>query len=519
MRRSMKRGFLFVTALMVITVPLTACSSSNKGAGTNVSGENSSEKTTTFSMMYSDSAAYPFNKEWPALKQMQTLKNVKLDVQAVPDKDYANKFKIVTSSGTLPDLISSVDHPSLMSVAETGVLLNINDYLDKLPNFQKRVKEYKIDDELENWETKDGKLYILPQMNEAALYNTAPVIRTDLLKKYGLQVPKTMDELYNVLKVFKEKDPASYPMANLIGANTLRSISGAAWGIDPSYNGFMYDSASNSFTYAYTSDNYKQYVKYLNKLITEKLADPELYTSSLDSWKQKMATGKSTFTYTWISELAQLNADGKKNVGPDFELTPLPPIAGPGGVKAASTTRIKDGLVIPASAAKKPYFDKLLAFVDWLYSDEGNVPFTWGIKDQTYVEVNGKKDFSDAVKNSSSIQKSLWDIGAANTNYAMLYPYDWFIKVLNNPLVGTLTEEAKAKNWFPAITKVPKLKAEQKEEENMLVTTVNDLFAKTHEQFVYNKVNIDTEWNNYVKDMDARGVTKLKKIYNDSLAK
>jgi len=514
-----------MAATLAMSVVLSACSSSNTGTNSNTGATNGNANTdagkgngpTAITMMYDDNPSYPFNASWPVLQQFQKLANVKLDIQPTPDGDYQNKLNIVLSSGSAPDLVSYVEHQVYMKFAQTGVLLPISDYMDKLPNLKAKLDKYNISEELDNWTLKDGKLYGLPFMFESAMYNTAPVIRVDLLKKYNLQTPKTMDELYTVLKKLKEEDPKSYPMANLNGALGLINLSGAAWGIGPAYNGFLFNSDKNEFEYAYTSDNYKQYVTFLSRLMKEGLADPEIFTSSTDQWKQKMATGQSVFTYTWISELGQINADGKKNVSPDFELAPLPPIAGPGGLKGPSSQRINFAYVIPASAANKPNFDQLLEYVNWMYSDEAVNLGTWGIEGETFVETDGKRDFSEAVKNSGSIQKALWNIGASNNNFTTVFTYDWFSKVLNNPLVDTLTSEANQNNWFSSVAKVPKLTPADKEDETMRTTTVHDFFMRMQEQFIYGKASVEKDWDSYVKEINNKGVTELLNIYNSTL--
>ncbi|MBU5445113.1 extracellular solute-binding protein [Paenibacillus sp. MSJ-34] len=499
--------------LLAISLLLAACS----GKGSTSSEGQGTGDTLTFSMLYSDNSAYPYNKNWPVLQQMTEKTNVKLEMQTVPDTEYAGKLKLVLNSGSAPDLIALMDQNAVLEFAQTGVLLPISDYMDKLPNLQQKIEQYRIEEELNEWKLKDGKLYVLPFMNESAIYNRGPVIRKDLLDRHQLQIPTTSEELYTVLKKLKEADPKSFPMTNLFGADQLLANAGPSWGIGPSYNGFMLNPETNRYEYVYTGENYKQYVKYLNKLVTEGIADPELFTSSLDQWKQKMATGKSVFSYTWLSEVGQLNADGKKNVSTDFELVPLPPIAGPGGAKTTAANRIYHGIGIPAGEVKKPYFDKLLEYVNWLYSDEAIDMMTWGVKDQTYIEKDGRKDFPEEMK-KTGIQRALWDIGASNNNYLMVFPYEWFMKTFNDPVVETLTEEANANDWFPAIAKMPKLTSEQREEEKMLLTSINDLFLKVHEQFVYGKLSLDTEWDRYVQDINAKGVSKLLELYNSTVS-
>lgn len=494
----------------------TASSAAPSGSGNAASG--AAGDKLKISMMYNDNPSYPFDANWEALQLIQEMGNVELDIQAIPNQDYDSKVRVLLNSGNIPDFVTYVTNEVYTEFADTGLLLNISEHMDKFPNLAAKIEAYDIEDEIENWRTKDGSLYGLPFMNEKDMYNTCPAIRMDVLEKYNLEVPTTFDELYTVLKTVKENEPDSLPMANHNGEASLRDISGVCWGIEGSYNGFMYDEATNQYVYADTSDNYKEYIKFMNKLISEGLADPEIYTASLDQWKQKMASGSSVFCYTWVSELAQINADGKKLVGEEFNLAPIAPIEGPGGKFHRAAGRIYQVAIIPASAAEKPYFDELCKFIDWMcYSDEGTVPTTWGIEGKTYEVKDGKKVFTQEVLDAPSIQAKLWSYGASNNNFTQIYPYDWFVKVLNEPLVETFTAEAIEKGWFPPIAKTPKLDTDQREDEKMLLTTVKDYSDQMREQFVFGKLDIDAEWDNYVKTINEKGVTKLLEMYNASL--
>ena len=470
------------------------------------------------SMMYNDNSSYPFDENWPALQYLQEKGNVELDIQAIPNQDYDSKVRVVLNSGNIPDYVTYLTMETYTEFIDSGLLLNISEHMDKFPNLAKKIEQYNIQDELDNWCSKDGDLYCLPFMNEKDMYNTCPAIRQDVLDKYGLAVPTTFDELYEVLKTVKENEPDALPMANHNGENSLRSISGTCWGIEGSYNGFMFDKDAGQYYYADTTENYKEYISFMHKLVSEGLADPELYTASLDQWKQKMVSGTSIFCYTWVSELAQINADGKTTVGEDFNLVPIAPIEGPGGRYHRSAGRIYEASIIPASAADKPYFDDLCAFIDWMcYSDEGTLPTTWGVEGETYEVVDGKPQFTQEVLSAPSIQAALWKVGASNNNFTQIYPYDWFSKVLNSPLMDEYTALGEKEGWFPAVAKTPKLVLDQREDEKMLMTSVKDYNDQMREQFVFGKLDIDTEWENYVKTIGEKGVTELLEMYNGSL--
>ena len=496
----------------------TPAQTGNTDPAQNVSNPSQTSEPLKITMMYNDNPSYPFDENWPALKQLQEAANVELDIQAIPNQDYNSKLRVVLNSGNIPDYVTYLDKDVYTEFIDSGLLLNISQYMDKFPNLAQKIKDYNIEDELDNWRSKSGDLYCLPFMNEKDMYNTCPAIRKDVLDKYGLEIPTTFDELYNVLKTVKEKEPDTIPMANHSGEASLRSISGACWGIEGSYNGFMYDSEKNEYYYADTTENYKEYVSFMHKLVSEGLADPEIYTATLDQWKQKMVSGTSIFCYTWVSELGQINADGKKTVGEEFDLIPIAPIEGPGGKYHRSAGRIYEASIIPASAADKPYFDELCAFVDWMcYSDEGTMYTTWGVEGETYTMVDGKPEFTQEVLDSPSIQAALWKVGASNNNFTQVYPYDWFSKVLNSPIMDELTEIGEQEGWFPSVAKVPKLDLEQREDEKMLLTSVNDYNAQMREQFVFGKADIDTQWDEYVKTIQDKGVTKLLELYNSTL--
>ena len=71
------------------------------------------------------------------------------------------------------------------------------------------MKEYKnlMDAPKQTWDnTKiNGKNYVVPIVRPLEVGGLA--IRRDWLDKLGLKMPTTMDELYTVMKAFKEKEP------------------------------------------------------------------------------------------------------------------------------------------------------------------------------------------------------------------------------------------------------------------------------------------------------------------------
>ena len=72
----------------------------------------------------------------------------------------------------------------------------------------------------EEWEQiryPDGKIYSVFNKYEGG---TMPVVRGDWLEKLGLAVPESLDDFYEVLKAFKERDPDGNGIQDTYGLST-----------------------------------------------------------------------------------------------------------------------------------------------------------------------------------------------------------------------------------------------------------------------------------------------------------
>lgn len=114
-------------------------------------------------MMIFEDAAAPFSEDWLSLKMIEENADVKLNIQSVPVSDQATKTQVVFNSGEIPDIVTKTFPKP--NDALSGLLLPVSDYVDKLPNFQKYLK----DNGLENiwtdreWQTENTICFRLKQ--------------------------------------------------------------------------------------------------------------------------------------------------------------------------------------------------------------------------------------------------------------------------------------------------------------------------------------------------------------------
>ena len=211
----------FLTAVMVMSV--IACGSEPAG-NKSTDAVQSSEKESVgqaASETPEDDSLYPLVEEPITIKGLV----VDGDTSVSEDRIIWNKVGELTGvniewevidSEALATYLASGDWPDIIHYAlsdsvvnDYGVIggrfVNINDYLDIMPNLAQTYEDYP---ELKKASTEsNGEIYVLGSINKAVTgVKVRPHIRMDVLDAAGLKKPETIDEFYNVLKTLKEKN-------------------------------------------------------------------------------------------------------------------------------------------------------------------------------------------------------------------------------------------------------------------------------------------------------------------------
>jgi ABC-type glycerol-3-phosphate transport system substrate-binding protein len=212
------------------------------------------------------------------LLELQKRTNTELEFVTAPWDSESTRVTTILSSGEQMDVMAiDTNAYDYASFARNGLLLPLDDYLatGKWPTLAKLAYG-----DIYNWRYNvDGKVYGIPMPIQPGDWNN--YIRSDWLEKLGLSMPTTPDEMYEVLKAFKEKDPDGNGVNDTLGVYVAQRNGQ----LQPLYAMFMniygssFDvSADGKLQFLYTSPQYKEALTYVNKLYREGLINQDLFT-------------------------------------------------------------------------------------------------------------------------------------------------------------------------------------------------------------------------------------------------
>lgn len=205
-----RRRSKWMTAGMLPALAMTVVMSGCSGGGSQQQGqEPGSKKKENITVSVYDRGLVPESEgtieknRWTEWINENGPANVKF--VAIPRNDATAKLTTLFASGSAPDLIFEYSNTLRDQLYSQKQLLSVDDLIEKhSTTYKKLLEEYPL---LKSVATMpDGKMYSFGKINGLQT-NHALYLRADWLKQVNKEVPKTTEELYEVLKAFTEQDP------------------------------------------------------------------------------------------------------------------------------------------------------------------------------------------------------------------------------------------------------------------------------------------------------------------------
>ena len=532
--KTFKKTLAMLLALIMV-FGLVACGSNEKpGDNKTPTDQGTTNQGTTnvetpaepvkFTLYYSDSSTSPFKADWLALTEAAKLANAEVTVEAIPAGDYGTKVSLALNTGeNCPDVIMFQEiYGEKASLCLNGAVVSISDYPEWTPNFNAMVEKLGLTDQVNALKLMDGKRYIMPMLHEAPDYDGGLIIRADFLKEKGFDTPKTFDDLYEILKAYKAEHPDSYPMVHYLYPYITHRMIMPSWGcpvgywVPPYLGSIGWDYENKDYYITATSDAYREYLQFMNKLFEEGLLDPE--ASDDATWSQKMTSGSAIATYAYYDQMGGLEA-ASEIAGYDLQL--CLPLEGPAGAYGENKGQAYRGLLFPAAVAERDDFEQIVRAVDKMfYSEEAAKIWSIGVEGVTYNMVDGKVEFIDEIKNApEGINKYMQiNYGCGLTSFQSVWQTQYTLLKFDEEFAA-LNEQAAAMNANQPYAPEPWFDDMMAEEAGVLANgAMFDLVEVSREQFISGDldVNDDAAWAQYVAQLEDAGINEYLKLYSEN---
>ncbi len=537
MKKISRRSFLMASATCAAAGALTACGSKTAASSTVASSASAGSASSSVDyssmdpidirMYYSDNATLPYKEDWLTFTEAQSRCNAKLDVEAIPIADYATKVSLALNTGeNVPDVIlyqtTSGENASL---ALNGALVPISDYSQWTPNFNKMVETLSLQSDVDMLNLRDGKRYYMPSLFDQPFYDGGLILREDFLTAKNLSAPKTFDDLYTILKAYKDENPKSYPLTILAGPRVLYRMTMPSYGISVGKNSaggsyvlsWDYD-AEKYFTGA-IDDKCKQYFAFFAKLYKEGLLDPEMADPiDGDKWSQKMATGSSMATWAYYDQIGGVEAASELE---GFKLQMYPPLEGPAGAHHQQKSKTGSGIMFPIKTADREDFERIVRTVDEMFFSEENAKL-WclGVEGKTYTMDGDKIVYSDDIKNSADgIYKTMQlNYGCGSDVTQMVWINQREMTKYDENYADINATVALMPDAIQTIPPTPMFDDATAEDAASLRTPLGDSFEVWADGFLTGKKSTDTDWESFTADMKNLSIEEYCTMYNDNLS-
>lgn len=450
--------------------------------------------------------------------------------------EYMQQLALRASSNeTLPDVIwgfHDMDTYTMNQYGEDGYFLDLTDLIEEhATNYKEQYEKLSKENKkrIDKGKSDDGAIYGMPLLSVAGIddIQNQMYINQTWLDKLGLQAPTNIDELYTVLKAFKEQDPNGNEIDDEVPV--LGSASGTTDITGYFINAFVYFNVTNRLHVengkvgaTFITDEYRQALVYMNKLCKEGLLSDFCFTITSNTERKSLITPSDGVAKVgiWCGN-PELVADTANPILGEY--TPLTYLADATGKGGYSVVR-QPGLSFCSYITKDCDNPELaMKFLDIFYNDETVKRMRFGEKEVHWVDATGKDAFGNDVY-MKVIDDTAFFKGNATwgrNGNSIMTPANYYRVANSGNAAQELVQKLAGETWKihkaspePEVVRDLVYTAEEYTEKNGYETLIADYVLEARGLFVVGTKDPanDTDWQEYVKTFDKLSLNRFLEI-------
>ena len=433
------------------------------------------------------------------------------------------------ASSEWPDIIQYALPQNLIN--DYGILgdrfVNFMDYLDIMPNLAKTFEDYPTT--LAGMSQINGAVYSTFAVDggTATSVYARPHVRTDVLENAGItELPKTVDEFYNQLKILKEKNGVpSFILGKELNSDYAPMLF-AAFGTQHII-GFD-DDGTGKVTYTYTSNQMKHYYEFLNKLYDEELMHREWLTMD-NTTKNQLCCEDNKVAFIPRKQAQTMKAENLKDGNWDYLSRAVAPLT-----SEYDSTQTLGGVLMAGDGngkifvnAESKYVEEIMKMLDIAFATEEVVEgsglygmaFGYGVEgigwdwntDGTYTQYDGSDygyDSYSAFQSEELIFEGTGrnDAWGAQVTTAVGNARARQLAFTNDVIPYQITE-----GIFP--TNALKFTEDEQMVIDQYMTEIKTYSEEMSAAFITGAKDIEKDWDEYVATFEQMNLGKVLEVY------
>ena len=436
---------------------------------------------------------------------------------------------LLADPSSLPDIMGAYFMANADQYIDDDIIWDLTPYIQEYaPDYYAWLQSNPAYDRA--MKTDSGKYYCFGFFREDGGWNDSyqgPVVRKDWLDECGLEVPTTISEFENVIRVFNEKYGATFDSAYAIRWKQM-GICGAfgAYGnalVDSSWGWYIDDDGKVQLAQA--QPEWRNYVSWLSKLWADGLIDQDIMTEDDTTIKNKIHNGKCGIAVTSMGQLNNWNKEAEA-AGSSEEWIGIPyPKSDDGEISAIfGGPGVGTSTTVVTKTADEDTMKLCLEVLNYSYTEEGRLYWNYGEEGVSWdYDANGVPEFTSLVTDDADTDPMTKYNGAtwggpciqlsnllhlknsqaaidANDTWYYIYPDD----------MDKNTKVTSGWKWPVGVT----FTTEESDELDEISGNIGTYVEESYASFLNGSkdINDDDVWNSYLSDLETYNLSRILEI-------
>ncbi len=477
----------------------------------------------TIAMMYYDFKTTPNSADitqTPFFEEYQKRTGVELEIVTYEAED---AYNLILAGDDLPDILMWA--PILTSndqqIVDDGIVSSLTaDEISKwAPNLATVLEAYP--NARKELTLSDGSVIGFPFLtgDDKMMATNGLIVRGDWLDQLGISAPTTPEEFLDMLRAFKKEMGAEYPMA--LTSHRMNLLFN--YGFFSSPYGLITSGAyvkDGQYHLGWAEPEHKKVLEFFHTMYEEGLINPDYLTLDQASVDGMLYDGRTGVVQQSVIGGLGTYVPNMKKANPEAELRGIGSLLGANGERAyygATENAVGEFKGLISTGCKNK--ELAMRFLDWGYSEEGQLFLQFGVEGVSYEMKDGKPVYTDLIINNpdgltSGQAMNQYSRGGCFWTYVSRLEY--FEQVTAMPEQRGAVEAWDANDRYTY--KVPAISVPQdlKDENSKISSDMNTYVSEMRAKFISGEESLDN-FDAYLAKLKELGLERRLEIMQTAL--